>query len=382
MFGRFRHLSIGSVHKTFFSIFIFTFLTKLLIAWRTGIDHGWQDEQGWKETASTKSFLDTLISFDAGYPTPVLRALSYFLAQTKIENFLLWHLLVLVIISLCTASLAFSRQGSLLKNLMFGCLLATYPSFDLLLLHNLSYWSFIPLFVILTNIVDSHTRLNKRTTTLIIFLLLATAKPQILICLIVLFTYLIFKKKLPRIESLIIIVILGVMLSLGRISQSPITLKFDVESLVNFPLTFSSHFFNVLLPLFTLAVYALNKMISSIIVPAYFVFCNLVLFLSLCLRNRRLHISQMVLVSFFVLGAYALGLYFFPNSGWSQNNLLYSGVYSSLFSRHYLPIILLVSFVVANFIKKDRILSFILVIATAQNLAMQIFLFNKFYFPV
>jgi hypothetical protein len=83
-----------------------------------------------------------------------------------------------------------------------------------------------------------------------------------------------------------------------------------------------------------------------------------------------------------VLGAYALGLYFFPNSGWSQNNLLYSGVYSSLFSRHYLPIILLVSFVVANFIKKDRILSFILVIATAQNLAMQIFLFNKFYFPV
>ena len=382
MLGRFRQLCLGSAHKTFFSIFVFTFLAKLLFAWRSGIERGWQDELGWQKTALTKSFLHTLLSFDAGYPTPVLRALSYSLAQTKIENFLLWHLSVLVIISLCTASLAFSRQGSLNKNLMFGCLLATYPSFDLLLLHNLSYWTFIPLLVILTNIMDIDTKLNKRTTALILFLLFATDKPQILLCSIVLFSYLLFKKKIPKIESFFIFIILVVMLSLGRVSQSPITLEFDIESLVNFPLTVSSHLFNVLLPLLTLAVYALNKTIGPLVVPSYFVFCNLAIILGLQLRNRTLRFSQTALVSFSVFSVYALGLYFFPNSGWSQNNLLYSGVYSSLFSRHYLPIILLVCFVLFSFMKKGRIPSLILAIAIVQNLAMQIFLFNKFYFPV
>ena len=382
MLSRARQFCMGSAHKTFFSIFVFTFLTKLLFAWRAGIERGWQDELGWQQTALTKSLLGTLLSFDAGYPTPVLRALSFFLAQTRMESFLLWHLSVLVIISLCASSLAFSRQGSLNKNLMFGCLLATYPSFDLLLLHNLSYWFFIPLFVILTNLIDGGNKLDKPTIASIIFLLFATAKPQILVCLIVLFTYLLFKKRIPKLESLFIFIILLVMLSLGRISQSPITLEFDIESLVNFPLSVSSHLFNVLLPLPTLAVYALNKTIGSLIVPSYFVFCNLVIILGLCLRNRTIRISQSALVSFLVFSFYALGLYFFPNSGWSQDNLLYSGVYSSLFSRHYLPIILLVCFVLSNFIKKGQIPSLILAIAIVQNLAMQIFLFNKFYFPV
>ena len=144
------------------------------------------------------------------------------------------------------------------------------------------------------------------------------------------------------------------MLSLGRLSQSPITLEVDIESLVNFPLTVSSHLFNVLFPLLTLTIYALNKTIGSLIIPAYFVFCNLALFCALWVRNRRLHISQPALVLFVTFNVYALGLYFFPNSGWSQDSLLYAGVYSSLFSRHYLPIVLLVCFVLFNF-KKQKI---------------------------
>jgi hypothetical protein len=383
MLRRVRQLCLGSAHKTFFSIFVFTFLTKLLFAWRTGIESGWQDELGWQKTALTTSFLHTIFSFDTGYPTPVLRALSFSLAQTKMENFLLWHLSVLVIISLCTSSLAFSRQGSLEKNLMFGCLLATYPSFDLLLLHNLSYWLFIPLFVVLTNLLDGDTKFNKRKAGSILFLLSAIAKPQILVSLIILFTYLNFKKKLPRCESFLIFATLLATLSLGRLSQSPINLEFDVESLVNFSLTVSSHLFNVLLPLLTLTVYALNKTIDSLIIPVYFVFCNLALFCGFWLRNRRLHISQQALVSFVTFSVYALSLYFFPNSGWSQDNLLYSGNYSSLFSRHYLPIILIICFVLFNFMKQGgRTPSLVLAIAIVQNLAMQIFLFNKFYFPV
>jgi hypothetical protein len=77
-----------------------------------------------------------------------------------------------------------------------------------------------------------------------------------------------------------------------------------------------------------------------------------------------------------------MGLYFFANSGWSQDNLLTSVIYTSLFSRHYLPIILLVCSVLISVIKRDRVLSVVLVFAVIQNLLMQIFLFTRLYGPV
>ena len=381
MLSRAREICLGSTHRTFLSIFVFTFLTKLLFAWRSGIRLGWQDEIAWEKTALTRTFLQTVTSYDAGYPTPVLRALSFFLTHTKTESFLLWHLSILLIISLCTSSLAFSRQISANKRLMLGCLLATYPSFDLLLLHNLSYWTFIPLFVILTNQMISEDKLSIRTSAGIFVLLIATAKPQILISLLFLFVYLTLNRKITRFNSFVVFVILAVLLSLGRLSQTPITLTLDIESLLNFPLTIASHFTNVMLPAFTLCVYFADRVIDLPIISVYFV-CSSLLFAWLYYRNRKIENYSFAFVSFVAFCVYSLGLYFFANSGWSQDNLLSSVIYTSLFSRHYLPIILLVCSVLISFIKSDRLLNVVLVIAVIQNLLMQIFLFTRLYAPV
>lgn len=363
------------------SIFVFTFLTKLLFAWRTGIRLGWQDEIAWEKTASTSTFLQTVSSYDAGYPTPVLRSLSFLLTHTKTEDFLLWHLSVLLIISLCTSSLALSRQISLNKRLMLGCLMATYPSFDLLLLHNLSYWTFIPLFVTLTNRINSEDNLSKRTSATILMLLISTAKPQILVSLLFLCIYLMFKKKITRFNSFVFLVALAVLLSLGRLSQTPITMALDIESLVNFPLTIASHFTNVVFPAFILFIYFANRVIDFPIISVYFVFSSL-LFVRLYYRNRKIENYNFAFVSFVTFCVYSLGLYFFANSGWSQDNLLTSGYDTSLFSRHYLPIILLVCSVLISLIKKVRALNVVLVFAVIQNLLMQILLFTRLYAPV
>ena len=365
----------------FLSIFVFTFLTKLLFAWRSGIRLGWQDEIAWEKTANTSTFLQTVTSYDAGYPTPVLRALSFLLTHAQTEDFLLWHLSVLLIISLCTSSLAFSRQISLNKRLMLGCLLATYPSFDLLLLHNLSYWTFIPLFVILTNRINSEDNLSKRTCATILILLVSTAKPQLLVSLLFLCVYLIFKKKITRFDSFVVLVAIAVLLSLGRLSQTPITLALDIESLVNFPLTVASHFTNVIFPAITLSIYFADRVINLPIISVYFA-CSSLLFVWLYYRNRKIENYSFAFVSLVAFCVYSLGLYFFANSGWSQDNLFTSGYDTSLFSRHYLPIVLLVSSVLISLIKKVRVLNVVLVFAVIQNLLMQIVLFTRLYAPV
>ena len=186
---------------------------------------------------------------------------------------------------------------------------------------------------------------------------------------------------MTRFDSFVVLVALAVLLSLGRLSQTPITLALDIESLVNFPLTVASHFTNVIFPALTLSIYFVDRVIDLPIISVYFA-CSSLLFAWLYYRYRKIENYSFAFVSFFVFCVYSLGLYFFANSGWSQDNLLSSVIYTSLFSRHYLPIILLVCSVLISFIKRDRLLNVVLVIAVIQNLLMQIFLFTRLYAPV
>jgi hypothetical protein len=287
-----------------------------------------------------------------------------------------------VLISFCVSFLSFSKIASRKELLIIGGLLATYPSFDLLLLHNLSYWLFIPLFVILTNLLDGFTKVNWQHISSILFLLVATSKPQILVTVLVLCSYLIYQRIISKSVFLLVFGVLVLMLSLGRLSQNSITLNFDFESLINFPLSVSSHFINVSAPLLTLIVYATSRITDQPVIPFFFLISNVILFWRLFsawgkLENFRLHA-----LLFLTFSAYALSLYFFPNSGWSQDNLLNSVIYTSLFSRHYLPIVLMLSFILLLAEKANRTSMVILALAVAQNLGMQVLLYSQFFKPV
>jgi hypothetical protein len=370
------------------SIFFLTYLAKLLFAWRTGIENGWQDELGWQKTALSNSFLETAINYDAGYPTPLLRALSYVLANISPASFVVWHLVVLLIISACVASLAFSKIVSTDSSLIIAGVVSAYPSFDLLLLHNLSYWVFIPLFVVSTNLLHSTNEVREKQkkrggySTFMFSLVILAAKPQILIATFILSICAILKQRELNARLIIVPTTILCLLFAGRVSDNPLNLALDIASIYNFLLTILSHFVVVSAPLVILAVFAFSRLITFELVALYLLTANFLVGRIVFSRYKLVIQFRLIQGIFLAFISYTFSLYFFPNSAWSQNNLLTSEVYTSLFSRHYLPIILSVSFLIILAFREHRYSRILLFMAFVQSSIMQIALFSKFYAPV
>ena len=380
---RIDNLLFGSRRTQFLIIFVLTFLFKLLFAWRSGITRGWQDESSWKKLAQTRGFFTTVIEFDAGYPTPLLRAFSFAITQISTSNFLLWHICVLTIISGSLASLAYCRIINRKSRYLLAGLVCSYPSFDLLLLHNLSYWTFIPLFILLANALYEKESLSATPSALIFTLIVFTAKPQLLVAVLVMLVFIL--RINGRLQKSITIAILSILVLglLGRTSKNAIDLSLDVPSIINLVFTANAHFINVLAPIFVIGDYALSRFLnSSALIFLFFFLSNVITVLTLTRIRRYLRDLiqiRVVLVSFLV----SVGiLYFFPNSGWSQNNLMFSNIYTSLFSRHYLPIVFLAGLTLFLIFQESKRINIMIFLAVIQNIALLLFLFDKFFAPI
>jgi hypothetical protein len=378
-----KNLLNGSQRRQFLAIFVLTFLYKLLFAWRTGVSVGWQDEIAWKTHAASEGLLKTITLFDAGYPTPLLRTFSFVLAQFTTNDFTLWHVCILLIISGSIASLAYSRIIAFNDRYVLAGLVCSYPSFDLLLLHNLSYWTFIPLFVLLSNVLYGKKQINSVFLVFAFVLITFTAKPQLLIAVAVpLVCVGVMNRRINK-SVFILIALIGLIVVIGRTSENPLGLELDLNSVVNLILTINSHFFNVVAPVLVLGSYAISKYFNSF----GFVFLTLMLpnilafskWFKLIVYSKDAFQIKILYFSFFLSAA---GLYFFPNSGWSQNNLFSSNVYTSLFSRHYLPIILVAGLLLLIIFREGKWAKFLLSFATIQNIFLQVYLFHQLYAPI
>ncbi len=378
-----KNLLNGSRRRQFLFIFVLTFFYKLLFAWRTGVSRGWQDEMAWKTHAAGEGLLETVTLFDAGYPTPLLRTFSFVLAQFTTNDFTLWHVCILLIISGSIASLAYSRIIAFNDRYVLAGLVCSYPSFDLLLLHNLSYWTFIPLFVLLSNVLYGKKQINLVFLVFAFVLITFTAKPQLLIALAVpLVCVGVINQRVNK-SVFILIALIGLIVVLGRTSENPLGLELDLNSVVNLIFTINSHFFNVAAPVLVLGSYAISKYFNSF----GFIFATLVLpnilalskWFKLIVYSKDAILFKILYFSFFLS---ASSLYFFPNSGWSQDNLLTSNFYTSLFSRHYLPIIFLAGLILLMLCPKGKWTKFLLSFATIQNIFLQVYLFHQLYAPI
>jgi hypothetical protein len=378
-----KNLLNGVRRRQFLLIFILTFLYKLLFAWRTGVSRGWQDEIAWKTHAASEGLLETVTRFDAGYPTPLLRTFSFVLEQFTTNDFTLWHICILLIISGSVASLAHSRIIAFNDRYVLAGLVCSYPSFDLLLLHNLSYWTFIPLFVLLSNVLYGKKQINLVFLVFAFVLITFTAKPQLLIAVALpLVCVGVVNQRINK-SVFILIALIGLIVVLGRTSENPLGLELDLNSVLNLILTINSHFFNVAAPVFVLGSYAISKYFNSF----GFIFATLVLPNILVLPKwfKLIVYSKDAIrfkILYFLFFLSASGLYFFPNSGWSQDNLLTSNVYTSLFSRHYLPIVFLAGLILLMLCPKGKWTKFLLSFATIQNIFLQVYLFHQLYAPI
>ena len=381
MKSRINNFLLGSRRTQFLIIFVVTFLFKLLFAWRSGITRGWQDELSWNNLAQTKGFFATVTEFDAGYPTPLLRTFSFAITQVSHSNFLFWHICVLIVISGSLASITFSRILSTKSKYLMAGLVCSYPSFDLLLLHNLSYWAFIPLFVTLSNILYGKLKINPTKLYSILALLFLAAKPQILLIVLVLIVSFGFISKLSHVSISIISFTILFLLIVGRFSEKPISLSFDLQSILNL-ITLNSHLLNIIGLLLIIAVYKAGKIFDqALLIGVYYLFASFLCsyFLQKFLRKNRQDVATFSV--FVSLVIYISSLYFFPNSGWSNDKLLTAFDFISLYSRHYLPIVVIGSFLLIMLFEKVRLLNTLLLVGLFQNIVLQITLFNQFYHP-
>jgi hypothetical protein len=382
MFQRVNRLVFGSRNSAFLVIFLTTFIYKFFLGWRSGIDRGWQDELGWRTFARDSTFVETISEYDAGYPTPFLRAISFVLSNLSNGSFITWHLATLILLSASVASLAFTRVISLQSSFVIALLVASYPSFDLLLLHNLSYWIFIPLFVISTNLIYQKIEINGPSLALFVMLALVAAKPQILGAILV-FSIAIASRKEGRRKSIILLFPILFFLAAGRLSDDRLSLNIDIQSIGNLILTLPAHFVAATSPLFTISFFAASKIIGSLIIILIFYFFANSLAITYALKsNNSTKPSRQDIAQFLALLVYLSSLYFFPNSGWSQNDLLISDIYTKLFTRHYLPVILSTCFLLVTLSKRKNLINLWFSLAIVQYAAMQMFLFETFYRPV
>lgn len=378
-----ENLVNGSRRRQFLSIFALTFLYKLLFAWRTGMSRGWQDEIAWNTHAASEDFLETVNLFDAGYPTPLLRTFSFVLAQFTTNDYLLWHVCILIIVSGSLASLAYSRIIASQSRYLIAGLACSYPSFDLLLLHNLSYWTYIPLFVLLSNVLYGKKQINSVFLISTFVLIIFTAKPQLLIAAGVLLVCVGVINQLVSKSVFILIALIGLIVILGRTSENSLGLELDLNSVVHLILTINSHLFTVVAPVLVLGSYAISKYFNSFVLVFLILTLPNVLALTKWFRsiiNTEDFLRIKILYFSFFLSA--ASLYFFPNSGWSQNNLLFSNVYTSLFSRHYLPIIFVAGFLILLTLRESKWTKLLLSLAIIQNVLLQVFLFHQLYAPI
>lgn len=368
---------------TFFGLFIASFLYKFAFCWPNGIASGWQDELAWKQFADSSGFVKTLVELDSGYPAPLVRALSYGLANMVNANYIVWHLVILIIISMSIASIAFSRITGFESRIFIAGLLVTFPSFDLLLLHNVSYWTFIPLFALNLELIAKKTFLTNKRALFILVLILCSTKPQLLA--VTLFMLLVIYSISKNSRRLLILPIATTffMLVSGRLSSNSIELDISHSTALNFIITITSHLVNVFLPLLLLFAFRISKNFEMpSLISAYFFLANCAAVTYFWKNLKHLKAEKRLPIYALVFVIYAASLYIFPNSGWSNASLLKSYDSVSLFSRHYLPVTLFVSYFVAVSLKSQRFLFQIFSIAILQNTLLQVFLYTRLYKPM
>lgn len=379
IFQRFRE----SNRNTFIFIFLVSFFYKFTLSWQSGISRGWQDEIGWRDFAANHNLLSTILEFDAGYPTPFIRGLSYILTPFSTKNFVIWHIVVLFCISASISSLAFSKVINLQSKLVTAGILCTFPSFDLLLLHNLPYWTYIALFVVLINVIAMKDQLDARLFFVTLFLILASAKPQILISIFALIFISIFVE--PQLRKKLVGLVIPTLLIflIGRFSGSSLDLDLDYQSFVNFLITVFAHFLAIVTSVPTLLVFAIASYLeTSFLISLYFFLAtgSTLLYLFKSRVNGKPSILELSIALSFA--GIVSSLYTFANSGWSKNDLLISNEYLSLFSRHYLPVILNVVILILLRFHERKSARFLVFAASLQNVILQIFLYRQLYKPV
>ena len=139
-------LHLDKTRATFYSTITLIFLYKTIMMWRSNIGTFFQGEETWLEGSENYSLLEYSQLKDSGYFTPILRITGWILFKVFGSSPTSLHLFSSFVASACCASIIIlsPKNSKLFPKTISAFILGAFPSFDLLLYFNLSYYIFIP----------------------------------------------------------------------------------------------------------------------------------------------------------------------------------------------------------------------------------------------
>ena len=336
------------------SYFLTTFsvisLWRVTYLWRENINHFHQDEIAWYRDSTSHSFFEYIGVPDSGYPTPLLRAILWIASHALNGNPTHIHILSVVIVALCCASVlllrGFSKKDLTLVAIALGC----FPSSDLLLWHNLSYYGFIPLMVLFLNGI-SRSRTSYSIIVGMQFLIVFSCKPQLLVVDLAVFI-LLAARYFRQNYSLAFLYLASSILPLfllmvGRQNSHSLHLQISPREFVIGLMALAIVPIAITLPAIFVGLSGFLRMHSQ---PLLITVLELTLVVtqSVLLFSKRAYIKSIINTQrkqiIFVSGVpLYVSLFIFGNSTWGNDLFWKIPCTECLFQRHIFPLILLVA---------------------------------------
>ena len=369
----------------FLTAFSVISLWRATCLWRENINHFHQDEIAWYRDSTSHSFLEYVGMPDSGYPTPLLRAILWTASHAFNGNPTYIHILSVVIVALCCASVLLLRDSSKKDLTVVAIALGCFPSFDLLLWHNLSYYGFIPLMVLFLNGM-SRSRTGYLIFVVMQFLIVFSCKPQLLVAdLAVLF--LLAARYFRQNYSLAFLYLASsilpfFLLMVGRQNSHSLHLQISPRGFVIGLMALAIAPIAITLPAIFVGLSGFLRIHSKTLLTTVLEL-TLVATQSVFLFPKRAHIKSIIDTQrkqiIFVSGVpLYISLFIFGNSTWGNDLFWRVQCTECLFQRHIYPLVVLFVFsllqVKNTFLRKS--LSYALLI---QVLALGFFAYSALY---
>ena len=397
-------LGLFTKHQVLTSVLIISFY-RIFFMWHLNITTARQDEVQWLPQSNVP-FTRYVLLRDSGYPVPALRAALWIIDRAFGPHAIaIVHILAAVICGLSLSTLLTLKLLNIQTRWLLVIILGMYPSADLLLWHNISYFTFIGAFVLIGKyLVDNcteHLPSSKYFWPTLILFIAMSSKPQLLGAIWLSLLYVIFstrkdfKKRIP-INLLIssIIMMITLLIIFGRQSSSSLNLHLGHahEYFLRLLLTVPSIIGGLLIPIISTAlVGALRKhgdlgallILKSIIMSIG----ALSVCYTLLQKNIRKNLKESKnWIRILSIGAVPIiiGNSVFPNSGWSDTNYLSGTCTICLYQRHYLPVLFIAIMLASIIITKAlsvRIINRIFLILIVQEFTLNLLLYGRLYNP-
>jgi hypothetical protein len=375
---------------TYILAVILIFFWKTILVWRGYIDTYFQDEELWFESSKNYNLLEYSTVPDSGYFTPILRSVAWIIYVVFEFNPTALHTFSAFIASACCASIIIlsPENSRIYFKTVCAFILGTYPSFDLLLYFNLSYYLFIPTLLLTLKI---NQNFSKKTIICLSLMILSLGKPQLLVSILLVLLFKLYQN--PNFKksyfSFILIFLTVILLVLSRINPNPINLEianqnflFGLFALFQMPAT-------LLFPIISIAFKGFlelqNLYLFLPLVEGFKIFSSFAIIYILVKKKYRLYfyanskiLGPLILA---IIPTY-VSLFIFSNSGWSTNFFWNINCTICLYNRHFFPLIVISTIIMSEIFGHLKIMKLPSLFVLFQYLGISLIAYNYLFLPI